>query len=52
MQIAELFVHTQSHKEQLFETADFIAKMEPYGLRFIPAMAVHNDAPNTGVRHH
>lgn len=40
------------HIEQLFEPADFIAKMEPYGLRFIPSMTVHNDAPNTGVRHH
>ena len=40
------------HIEQLFEPADFIAKMEPYGLRFIPSMAVNNDAPNTGVRHH
>ena len=40
------------HIEQLFEPADFIAKMEPYGLRFIPSMAVHNDEPHMGVRHH
>lgn len=37
------------HIEQL--PADFIAKMEPYGLRFIPSTAVHNDSPNTGARH-
>ena len=28
------------HIEQLFEPADFIAKMERYGLRFLPSMAV------------
>ena len=39
------------HIEQPFEPAAFITKMEPYGLRFIPSTAVHDDSPNTGARH-
>lgn len=38
------------HIEQLFEPADFIARLEPRGLRFIPSVTVYHNTPSAGAR--